>query len=62
MKKKEFITVGQETNDFYYTLTTDPDYRIYCSYVSSTTVNCPMDFTKFPFDKHTCRYEVTYFS
>ncbi len=42
-----------------YALTTYPDFRIYYSELTSTTLNCPMDFSSFPFDHHVCYVEVS---
>ena len=39
-------------------LTRDPDLRFYHEMHAGVTINCPMDFTKFPFDSHVCYFEV----
>lgn len=57
LKKNEIVDVGQIQH---FSLTNVQDFRIYTSLVSSTTINCPMDFTNFPFDKHICMFKVIF--
>lgn len=39
-------------------LTNDENRRLFNKHGHSVTFNCPMDFTAFPFDLHSCIFEV----
>ncbi len=37
----------------------DVEYSLFTQDISSITLKCAMDFNSFPFDEHTCYYEVS---
>lgn len=49
---------SMQDNKVHVALTRDPNLRFYHEMHASITVNCPMDFTRFPFDSHVCYFEV----
>ena len=50
------VEMGIEKSIF---VTSDPDLRLYQTFQSVYTINCPLDFSDFPFDRHTCYFEVS---
>ena len=57
---KEIMPVASMQNQqkIHVELTRDRNQRFYHEMHAGVTINCPMDFTKFPFDSHACYFEV----
>jgi len=59
IKEQSIISEESGGSPSQYTLTKDPDFRLYNQYDLKATITCDMDFTAFPFDEHECHFETS---